>query len=58
MGFLERLQKKIVVKEKHIAKEREKIDDLKVKLDSHKLTRAQYNIKKKHFEEKIRSIPA
>ena len=47
MGFLERLQKKIVVKEKHIAKEREKIDDLKVKLDSHKLTRAQYNIKKK-----------
>jgi len=56
MGFLERLNKKIEVKEKHIAKERERIEDLKEKLDSHKLTRAQYNIKKKHIEEKIRSM--
>jgi len=56
MSFADRLVKKINAKEKQIAKETLKLDDLKVKLDSHKLTRAQYNIKKKHIEEKLKAM--
>ena len=49
MSFADRLDKKIDAKEKQIAKENTKLDDLKVKFDSHKLTRAQYNIKRKFY---------
>ena len=56
MSFTERLEKKIALKEKQIQKENAKIDGLKEKFDAHKLTRAQYNIKKKHNEENIKAM--
>ena len=54
MSFEKRLGRNIEKKEKVIAKEKQKIELLKEKLDSHKINRAEYNIKKKKIGEKIR----
>jgi len=54
MSFEKRLEKAIEKKEKEIEKEKQRIQLLHDKLDAHKITRAEYNIKKKKIEEKIR----
>ena len=56
MSFIKRLELNIEKKERAIKKEKEKIEELKEKCDSHSITRAEFNIKKKHIEEKIRSM--
>ncbi|UCH71737.1 MAG: hypothetical protein JSW62_04895 [Thermoplasmatales archaeon] len=56
MSFIKRLEKNIAKKEKAIDRERMKIAELKAKCDSHKITRADFNIKKRHIEEKIRTL--
>ena len=56
MSFETRLKKGIAKKEAEIEKERQKIDVLKEKLDSGKITRAEFNIKKKHHEEIIKAM--
>jgi len=58
MSFTKRLEKKIDLKEKQIEKEKHEIDNLKEKLDSGKITRAAYNIKKNKIEEKIKTLNA
>ena len=52
MSFQKRLQRNIAKKEKDIVKEKMKIEALKEKLDSHKITRAEFSIKKRNIEEK------
>ena len=56
MSFETRLKKGIAKKEAEIDKEKQKIDLLKEKLDSGKITRAEFNIKKKHHEETIKAM--
>jgi hypothetical protein len=56
MSFEKRLQKAIAKKEAQMEKEKQKIDKLKEKLDSGKITRAQFNIKKMHHEELIKAM--
>jgi hypothetical protein len=56
MSFIRRLERGIEKKEKSKEKEKIKILELKEKLDKHIITRAEYNLKKKKIEEKIRSI--
>jgi hypothetical protein len=56
MSFEKRLEKTIAKKEKAIKKEQQKIEMLKEKIDSGKITRAEYNLKKKGVEEKIRTM--
>ena len=54
MSFEKRLERAIAKKEREIEKEKQKIEMLHDKLDAHKITRAEFNIKKKKIEEKIR----
>ena len=56
MSFEKRLHKAIDKKEKQIDRERQRIEALRVKLDAHKITRAEFNIKKMRIEEKIKSM--
>jgi hypothetical protein len=56
MSFETRLKKGIAKKEAQIEKEKQKIDKLKEKLDTGKITRAEFNIKKKHHEETIKAM--
>jgi ribosomal protein L12E/L44/L45/RPP1/RPP2 len=56
MSFETRLQKGITKKEAQMEKEKQKIDILKEKLDSGKITRAKFNIQKKHHEEIIKAM--
>ena len=56
MSFEARLQKAIAKKEAQMEKEKQKIEMLKEKLDSGKITRAEYSIKKKHHEETIKAM--
>ena len=56
MSFQKRLEKAIAKKVKAIEKEKIKIEVLREKLDSHKITRAEFNIKRKRIEEKIRAM--
>lgn len=56
MSFIKRLEKNIAKIEKSIAKEKKKIEDLRVKCEAHKITRAEFNIKKKKIEEIIRNM--
>jgi hypothetical protein len=58
MSFEKRLEKAIAKKQEQMEKERQKIDVLKEKLDSGKITRAAFNIKKKHHEEIIKAMSA
>ncbi|UCB57992.1 MAG: hypothetical protein JSV67_05120 [Thermoplasmatales archaeon] len=56
MSFEKRLEKAIARKENEIEKEHKKIESLEEKFDAHKITRAEFNIKKKKILEKIKSI--
>jgi hypothetical protein len=56
MSFEKRLEKAIAKKEKEIEKEKQRISLLQVKLDSGKMTRAEFNIKRKRIEEKIKAL--
>jgi hypothetical protein len=56
MSFEKRLNKAIAKKEKQMEKEKQKINILEEKLDSGKITRAQFNIKRKHHEEIIKAM--
>ncbi|PNX46233.1 MAG: hypothetical protein BV457_07065 [Thermoplasmata archaeon M9B1D] len=56
MSFEKRLEKAIEKKEKEIEKEKQRITLLQSKLDSGKITRAEFNIKRKRIEEKIRAL--
>ena len=56
MSFITRLEKSIEKKERIKDKEKMKIEELREKLDNHSITRAEFNIKKKKIEEKIRAI--
>jgi len=58
MSFQKRIDKTIQKKEKQKEKEKKRIELLKEKLDAHKITRAEYNIKRKKIEEGIRHIDA
>jgi len=53
MGLVGRLEKNIVKLEKRIEKKQMKIESLHEKCESKRITRAEFNIKKKHIEEKI-----
>lgn len=56
MSFEKRLEKAIARKEKEIEKEHKKIDALEEKFNAHKITPAEFNIKKKKINEIIKSI--
>jgi len=56
MSFEKRLEKAIDRKEKEIEKEHKKIDLLEEKFNDHKITRAEFNIKKKKILEKIKAM--
>ena len=56
MSFEKRLHKAIAKKEIQIEKEKQKISLLKEKLDSGKITRAEFNIKKMHHDEIIKAM--
>ena len=51
-----RLEKNIQKYEKSIAKEQKKIDQLEIRLANNKLTRADFNIKKRQVEERINAL--
>jgi hypothetical protein len=56
MSFEKRLEKAVEKKEKEIEKEKQRITLLHTKLDSSKITRAEFNIKRKRIEEKIKAL--
>ena len=56
MSFIKRLEKNIARKEKEMEGEKAKIKQLEEKFNDHKITRAEFNIKKKKIEEKIRAL--
>jgi len=53
MGFIQRLERNIAKLEKQIEKERMKIVELETKCDNKKITKADFNLKKKQHEERI-----
>ena len=53
MGKIRRLERNIEKLEKKIEKEQLKIENLLMKCDNKKITKADYNIKREHIEEKI-----
>ena len=56
MSFSKRLERNIIKLEHNIEKEHTNIKELKHKLEQHKITKATYNVKRNHIEEKIRSM--
>ena len=54
--FLKRLEKNIEKLEKNITKEQQRIRHLEIKSESNKITKAEFNIKKKQVEEHIRAM--
>ena len=54
MGFIERLEKSIAKLEKKIAKEQMRIQRLAEKCESKKITKADFNIKKRECDERIK----
>jgi chromosome segregation ATPase len=56
--FITRLEKNIVKLEKRIEKEYMQIEHLRQKMESKKITRADFTIRKKHIEEKIHGLNA
>ncbi len=53
MGFIERLERNIAKLEKKIEKEEQKIAQLEAKCDSKKITKAEFNIKRKRHDDQI-----
>jgi hypothetical protein len=59
MSFLiKRLEKNIVRCEREIEKCLRKIDDLKKSYEARKLTKAEFNIKKRKYEDRINALNA
>jgi len=56
MGLIGRLERNIVKLEKRIEKEQMKIENLHDKCERKKITKAEFNIKEKHIEEKIHAM--
>ena len=56
MGLIGRLERNITKLEKRIEKEEMKIENLHEKCGRKKITKAEFNIKKKHVEEKIHTM--
>jgi chromosome segregation ATPase len=56
MSPVGRLERNIAKLEKSIEKDHEKIDELRTKCESHKITKAEFNVKRIHIEEKIRAM--
>ncbi len=56
MSFARKLERNILNLEKNIEKDHDKIDELRAKCESHKITKAEFNVKKRHIEEKIRAM--
>ena len=56
MGLIGRLEKSIVKLERKIKKEEMKIENLHEKCERKKISKAEFNIKKKHVEEKIHKM--
>jgi len=54
--FIQRLEKNIEKLEKRMEKEQQKIDSLREKCECKKITKAQFNIKKRHCEENIKTM--
>jgi chromosome segregation ATPase len=53
MGFIERLERNIAKLEKKIEKEEQKIAQLEAKCDGKKITKAEFNIKRKRHDDQI-----
>jgi len=58
MGFIERLEKQIAKLEKRIEKEQVKLTQLGARCDSKKITKADFSIKKRQYDEKIHAMNA
>jgi hypothetical protein len=58
MGFIERLEKNIAKLEKSIDKEKIKISFLEDKCDSKKITKAEFNLKRRRHDEHIHAMSA
>jgi hypothetical protein len=56
MGFIERLEKNIAKLEKKIEKEQLKIAALNERCESKKITKAEFNLKKRHHDEHIHAF--
>jgi hypothetical protein len=58
MGFIERLERNIAKLEKKMEKEQIKIDQLEAKCESKKITKAEFNIKRKRHDDQIHAWSA
>ena len=58
MGFIERLERNIAKLEKKIEKEKEKIAQLEAKCESKKITKAEFNIKRKRHDDQVHAWSA
>ena len=58
MGFIERLEKNIAKLEKRIEKEKQKIVQLNDRCESKKITKADFSIKKRQYDERIHAMNA
>jgi hypothetical protein len=58
MSFIDRLEKNIAKLEKRIEKEQMKIAQLEAKCEGKKITKAEYNIKKRPHDEHIHAMSA
>ena len=56
--FIDRLEKNIEKIDKRIENEEARIAKLQEKLDAHKITRAEFNLKRKHIDAKIHAMNA
>lgn len=56
MSLVGRLERNIAKLEKSIEKDHGKIDELRTKCESHKIIKAEFNVKRRHIEEKIRAM--
>ena len=56
MGFIERLERNIAKLEKRIEREEHKIQNLREKCEQKKITKADFNIKKRHIDERINAM--
>jgi hypothetical protein len=58
MGFIDRLERNIAKLTQKIEKEQTKIAQLEAKCDSKKITKAEFNLKKRHHDEQIHAWSA
>ncbi|KYK20421.1 hypothetical protein AYK25_08890 [Thermoplasmatales archaeon SM1-50] len=58
MGFIDRLEKNIVKLEKKKEKEQTRIAQLEAKCENKKITKAEFNLKKRHHDERIHAYSA